>query len=240
MIYLLLDLLTFLIKQTVMRDKKTAFTKSVELETMSFRSAQLFMSMLKISQGASVESTDQLSMEHLQCVEYAQSISDQFIPDDYLEAAFRFCRWFLYNSAKPSWVQDFEEYKLLKQECGSSAKVHMFSKLHLMCNILDAGNLNTTVAVDHHFFIDEDMVETQYTYNFSLDAVDSIKELSGNYVSLWPDAVIVGIGCQYNIQRLELTNDDKNNLIIDAIDGEYSLIVKTMIDKNSTVYTRGY
>lgn len=216
------------------RELKRTFCKCVEIETTAFRTQQLIAAHLLISKGNKVEDTNLLNMIHLECMDMALAIPESHIPDDVALAAFSFCRWFLYDSSKPDWIIEMENLKSSSNK--DIFRTYIFSRLHLLNMILEAGQLNDTVYVDHNYFTSEDNSIKQFTFSILLCDSASTVFLINKYQQDWPDAILVGIGSSCCAHREEVKNDDKNNMIIEEIGKEHGFLVKELINKNSKVF----
>lgn len=216
------------------RETKYTFCKCVEIEIIIFRTLQLSAATLQINAGISPDETNFLSMIHLECMEMAIAIPEASIPNDAALSAFTFCRWFLYDAQKPEWILEMENSKVDHNK--DVMRTYIFSKLHLLDTILQAGNLNDTVYVDQYYFTAEDFSVKQYTYSMLIRDSDSMVLLMDKYQQSWPDAVLVGIGHTCCQRREEIKNDDKNNMIIEEMSKDHGLFVRSIINKNSKVY----
>lgn len=216
------------------REKKLTFCKCVEIETIAFRTHQLTAAHLLISNGTNIDDTDLLSMIHLECIAMAMSIPESSIPDDVTLAAFTFCRWFLNDSLKPAWIIELENTNASSDK--DITRTYIFSKLHLLDLVLQAGHLNDSVYIDHNYFIAEDLSVMQFTYNILLCDSSSVIFLINKYQEEWPDAVLLGVGSTCCVHREEFKGDDKINMIIDEMSKEHGHLVRELINKNAKVY----
>jgi len=215
-----------------MRDKKSTFCKLVELEALAYRTTQLTMAAHQIVQGTPVTETEQVDMTAIQCVDEAWNIPEHFIPDNYAEAAFTYCRWFLYEKAEPTWVMEMRNTK--EEDCVAATRVYIFSKLHFITNIFEAGEYSERVYVDHCYFTDEDLKERQYTFAVKIIDPVSLMHHVEKYSRDWPDAVIVGNGNIHYCHIEEIQCDEKNNYVLDMIGGKHSDLVKAIVNKNAS------
>jgi len=218
----------------MVREKKSTFCRCVEIETTAFRTEQLAAARIQIQKGSTPEQTDIMSMYHLECMDMSLAIPEVSIPDDVPLAAFTFCRWFLYNAQKPEWVIEMENTKV--DLTGELTRAYIFSKLHLLDQILKSGELKETVHVDHYYFIAEDHIEKQYTYSIAFSDSSSMSVLLNKYQAKWPDAFLVGVGSLCSVHREEIKTDDKNNMIIDEMSKEHGSFLRELINQNAKVY----
>ena len=215
-------------------DKKSVFCKFVEIEITAFRTNQIAEANLKILNGSSIADTELLSVAHLECLEIAYDIPDQFIPKDIILASFSFCRWFLFDSCKPPFIMEFENHKLMQDKNSLHLHAIIFSKLHFLELVLAAGNAGA-IIVEHKFFTDDDCNETQYTHSIVLTDNVSASSLIESYTETWPDATLLGVGSRFRSDFIEVDNDEKTNMIIEEIGKPHGHFAKQIVKRNSKV-----